>query len=241
MTKINELSASSSQAYGRWKIANNLVEDVFSRLPTMDKLMVVASAHQTVHERIGIVETVKQSHGTACLSGPTHDSEILRDSIHSVYFDTSSQMKDKTLPKLDFRGENNETVFSVIGLQGAAPFANALSSMSMTPVEVLPKPERNQFSQEETEEADPGNDFLQKLSDNGSETLVRFETTAIRQQWQGKIQSVRASMGHINIIQPDFHLHLPFGKVSSWQLNNDVWQAMDADGKVFGLTIQVMS
>ena len=46
---------------------------------------------------------------------------------------------------------------------------------------------------------------------------IELTRPSFRQAWVGDIPAVKPAMGFINIIRPDFHLHLKGGSVSGWR------------------------
>lgn len=239
MTYLKREDIKTATEPGRWQISAEFLDDILNRLPNMDRLMVVVAAFDTVHERIGVVESVSVDDGSIRLTGKNHNAKIDANRIAGIFFDTTSQMKDKTLPKLDFRNASDETIFAMVGLEGLEPFAQAMDPLAKTSVPTLPKPSRENISNEEIDEDDPGNRFLQKLCDEKKSLTIEIAAPGVTQFWQGQIEAVRPMMGHVNIIQPDFHLHLPADKVASWVENKRQWQALDSDGFHIGLTIEV--
>jgi hypothetical protein len=86
-------------------------------------------------------------------------------------------------------------------------------------------------------------DALQLAQQSGEEVVIRHGTDGFRQEWRGKIGQLKPAMGFINIIDPDFHLHLKDGSVSAWRpvpassSSELTYAALDADGNPTGLTI----
>jgi len=67
---------------------------------------------------------------------------------------------------------------------------------------------------------------------------MTFERDGISQAWTGVIETVKPAMGFVNIMTPDFHLHLKGGTVSAWQTNQGEYKAVGFDGKLTGLVLK---
>ena len=72
---------------------------------------------------------------------------------------------------------------------------------------------------------------LQAALEAGTTVTIGFWRKGFEQEWTGVIESVKPSMGFINVMRPDFHLHLLGGAVAGWNEG----AALDADGKPTGL------
>jgi hypothetical protein len=46
---------------------------------------------------------------------------------------------------------------------------------------------------------------------------IVFRRTTSHQVWTGSVRELRSAMGFLNIIEPDFHLHLKDGSVAGWR------------------------
>ncbi|MEH0069106.1 ChuX/HutX family heme-like substrate-binding protein [Pannonibacter sp. Pt2-lr] len=131
---------------------------VLALLPEMDRLMVIVRSGGSLHERIGPVERVVREKDLLRIEGACHDSEIRLPLIKAVDFDTSSVMKDKVYPRLDFLGSDGEVLFSVTGMEGEAPFAAALAAFPRLP-SLRPEHPGTPAGPETTEEGDAGGAF----------------------------------------------------------------------------------
>ena len=51
---------------------------------------------------------------------------------------------------------------------------------------------------------------------NQAGVRIGLDLPAFKQEWSGEMPDVRPSRGFINVMKPDFHLHLKAGHVASW-------------------------
>jgi putative heme degradation protein len=219
------------------------VKEALDRATRFGKLMVTFSQGGATHERIGVIETVEDSADEIRLVGAHHASFITPSAFASVEADRSSKMKDKYYPRLVFCDAAGKAVFAVVGFDGLEPFDAAMAGCKEEP---LPAAEPTPRSAP-TAEAPPAPtlpfDALQLAQQSGEEVVIRHGTDGFRQEWRGRIGGLRPAMGFINIIDPDFHLHLKDGSVSAWQAAEaaeagmTTYAALDADGKPTGLMI----
>lgn len=211
-----------------------LPAEIFPLLPGLGRIMVIVRSAGSLHERIGVLDQAEIDGQTVTLSGACHAAVIDLNSLDSVHYDTSSVMKDKVLPRLDFMTASGEPGVSVVGLEGADPFETALRLFARIPA-VAPERAAAEATPPETE-GDPAAPVLEALV-GGDPVTIRFETASVRQQWQGRVEAVKPMSGFFNIMTPDFHLHLKAGTVAAWQ-EADGWRhALDAEGNRTGLTI----
>lgn len=208
---------------------------VIRQLPAMGNLMITAKRGGATHERIGPVETVEIEDGWLVCGGAAHDSRIDPVAITSVIVDRTAIMQDKVYPRIDFRS-GDDVLFSVVGFAGIEPFDAALELFG--PGEALP--EEAKEPREKRDEAsleDIGAVPLQAALDAGTDVTIGFSRRGFEQRWTGVIETVKPAMGFINVMRPDFHLHLLGGAVAGW---ND-GAALDAGGKPTGLWLETHS
>ena len=217
------------------------VKEALDRAARFGKLMVTFSQGGATHERIGVIEKVEEVADGIRLVGAHHASLIVPSALASIEADRSSKMKDKHYPRLVFFDAVGKAVFSVVGFEGLEPFDAAMAGCTEVPV---PAPEPTPRSAPASE-APPTLPFdaLQLAQQSGEEVVIRHGTQGFRQDWRGRIGGLKPAMGLINIIDPDFHLHLKDGSVSAWQAapaseaGVQTYAALDADGNPTGLTI----
>lgn len=85
---------------------------------------------------------------------------------------------------------------------------------------------------------------LTAANNSGTEVAIEMQKPGLVQRWSGLVPAINPAMGFINIIAPDFHLHVRGGTVARWDsqdagVNGHVrLTALDADGKPIGLALQ---
>lgn len=214
---------------------------VLARLIAMGKIMVVAQDGGVTHERIGAIEKVSKADNRIVLAGSAHDCTVDMAHMTSVIADRSGRMKDKVLPKLEFLNADGKLVFSIVGLDGIEKFDDALGRFAGVAVEPKAK---EQGAQATLAADDPGLQPLTAANKTAEEITIEMEKPGMVQRWRGLVPAINPAMGFINIIAPDFHLHLRGGAVGRWERQDastggDVrLTALDADGKPTGLSLQ---
>lgn len=219
------------------------VEDALARAKRFGKSMVAFSRGGTTHERIGVIEHVERDTEGIRLSGAHHACRIVPSAIVSIEADRSSKMKDTFYPRLNFRDDSGETLFAVVGFEGLEPFNAALAGCSEEALPA-PAPKERPATPEESAATPPlPFDALQIAQQSGAEVVIRHGTDGFAQEWRGAIGQLRPAMGFMNIINPDFHLHLKDGSVSAWRQekasgdNAIAFAALNTDGEPTGLVI----
>jgi putative heme degradation protein len=216
-------------------------ERVLSRLVAMGKVMIVAQDGGVTHERIGTVEKVIKADGRLVFAGSAHDCTVDVTQVASVIADRTGRMKDKVLPKLELLNGNGELVFSVVGLDGVEKFDEAIARYAGTAAEPRQKEAGTAAS---LENDDPAMAPLAAASESGAEVMIEMQKPGMLQRWSGFVPAMNPAMGFINIIAPDFHLHVRGGCVARWdsrdaEANGHVrLTALDAGGKPIGLALQ---
>lgn len=215
-------------------------ETVLQRLPQVGRLMIIGKTDAVTHERIGPVESVAREGDAIVCRGAAHDSRIETAGIVSIIADTSSVMRDQVYPRLDFNDAEGKPIVSVVGFEGLDPFEAALSGLSL---EVLSDAEEKPARKERLEVAadDPGRVPLEAALAAGLPITIAFEKQGFSQRWTGIVPKVSPAMGFINVMDSDFHLHLPGGSVSRWTSRaadgRTELLALNADGEPIGLTL----
>jgi putative heme degradation protein len=214
--------------------------DVLRRLPAMGRVMLTTNHGGATHERMGVVETVTESGGKALCGGATHDSALDLSAVKAVYADRTGKMKDKVLPRLEFHGADGRAMFSFVGLDGLEPFDAGLNGAKGAAVAATTREPSDPAT---LNDGDPGSVPFDAACKAGGEVTIAFERPGLTQSWTGVIESVKPAMGFINVMKPDFHLHLRGGAVASW-LRNEIgggvveMVAVDAEAAPIGLVVR---
>ena len=222
------------------------IEEALDRARRFGKSMVAFSRSGTTHERIGVIERVERDADGIRLSGTHHASRIMPSAVASIEVDRSNKMKDTVYPRLDFRDASGQAVFAVVGFEGLLPFDAALAGCKEEALPAL-EPEPKLRPMPAANAATPVPlpfDALQIAQQSGAEVMIRHGMEGFTQEWRGRVGQLKPAMGFLNIIDPDFHLHLKDGSLSAWQQekaaddsNEITFVALDTDGKPTGLTI----
>jgi hypothetical protein len=183
---------------------------------------------------------VKESGGRALCGGATHDSAIDLAAVKAVFVDRTGTMKDKVLPRLEFHDASGQAMFSFVGLDGLEPFDAGLAGAAGTPV--APKT-REQSDPATLNDGDPGSAPFDAACKAGTDVTIEFRRPGLTQSWKGVIGEVKPAMGFINVMKPDFHLHLRGGAVAKWRraaLPGGVVEmvAENAQGEATGLVVR---
>lgn len=210
--------------------------EIFALLPGMGRVMIAASGNGVTHERIGVVAAVTNDGAAVRFQGDDHDSRVEADRIAFVIVDRSSVMKEKVYPRLEFLDALGKQVMNVVGFDGLEPFDAAIRPLGGGAA-IEPEPRSAQEERAEASDDDLGARPLLAAVEGGKPITVRFDGPGFSQQWQGTLEAVRPAMGFINIIRPDFHLHLKAGVVAGWRRVGDEQVALDADGSEIGLRV----
>lgn len=215
-------------------------ETVFRLLPEIGKLMIIGKTDDVTHERIGPVEYVERQGDALACRGAAHDSLIRIEDIATIVADTTSVMRDQVYPRIDFNDVDGRAVVSVVGFGGLEPFEKALAGLSL---ETLPANDKAAERKQRPEVADddPGRLPLEAALASGQPIGIAFEKSGFSQRWTGVVPKVSLAMGFINVMDGDFHLHLPGGSVASWVSRTVEGRteltALGKDGKGIGLTL----
>lgn len=216
--------------------------EILPLLPVMGRVMLSARFKGAIHERMGPVGTVTIADGKARLTGECHDSVIDLAVVKRIVVDRSGQMRDKALPKLECQDAAGETLFSLIGLEGLEPFDAALASLRAgAPLEPVLREAPSGGAQDVAPE-DLGAATFAAILANALPIAIDFERPGLFQHWVGLLPEPKPSMGFVNVMQGDFHLHLQAGTVASWarhqMVAEVVLRALDAEGRETGLSLR---
>ncbi|WP_324185538.1 hypothetical protein [Endobacterium cereale] len=211
---------------------------IIRKLPALGNLMIIGKANGATHERIGPVERIDETDGWLAATGEHHASRMDPSLVCQVILDTSSIMQNQVYPRLDFQDGEGKTLFAFVGFAGEAPFEAALADLARTELEPTQaeRPQRPDVAQN-----DPGAAPLKAAIGTTPPMTIAFESRGFVQSWTGIVEKLSMGMGFINIMRPDFHLHLLGGTVSAWleevTENGVRLAALDADNNVTGLTL----
>lgn len=215
---------------------------VLTRLTAMGKIMIVAQDGGVTHERIGIVEKIRRNEGSFTFMGDAHDCTVDMSQVATAIADRTGKMKDKVLPKLELLNAGGDLVFSVVGLDGIEKFDEGLARFDGTAT--APKVMEGAGTQATLRDDDPAMQPLVAAHDAATEIAIEMQKAGMVQRWRGVLPAINPAMGFVNIIAPDFHLHVRGGVVARWeQRDADVsghvrLTALDQDGKRTGLSLQ---
>lgn len=217
--------------------------DIVTLLPDLGRLMLVGQGSGVTHERIGLVESVWARTGMASLSGAMHDSELLTMRVDRVILDCSMTMKDKVYPRLEFLDADGVRLANVVGMEGLEPFETALEAIARLPEAASgDKPDLPDGKAPELADDDPVHLPFDAAIAAGCPLVIEFRNGGLRQRWQGVLEQVRPMMGHLNVITPDFHLHLKGGSVAEWRVqpgtDGPSLAAIGPDGAPTGLSLR---
>lgn len=212
---------------------------VLARLPRMGSVMVNTRYCGATHERMGVVDEVVRVDGMLHCRSAAHDSEIDPSTIEAVIVDRTGRMKDVALPRIDFHDRTGVVVFSVIGMDGSAPFEAGLDGLAEKPIiDDVEKPAREPAA---LVDGDQGSRPFEAAMKSGATVTIELGRPGFRQRWTGMIGGVSPAMGFINVMRPDFHLHLRGGAVASWRAETAEagrrLSALSPDGEATGLSI----
>jgi putative heme degradation protein len=217
--------------------------EIFPLLPAMGRVMLSTRFNGAIHERMGAVGSVTIGDGKARLAGEFHDSVIDLSVITRIIADRSGKMRDKVLPKLECQDAAGETVFSLIGLEGLEPFDNALVSLGAgAPLEAVTREAPAGGAAPELPADDLGAATFAAMLANGQPIAIDLCRAGLFQHWAGALPEPKPSMGFVNVMQGDFHLHLKAGAVSGWRREETdgevVLNAQDMEGRDSGLVLR---
>lgn len=213
-------------------------EIIIRRLPSLGNLMIIGKANGATHERIGIVEKIEDVDGWLVASGEHHDSRMNASLVCRTILDTSSVMQNQVYPRLDFQDAEGNTLFAFVGFAGEAPFQAGVADLDKRELEAsaTPRPQRPDVAAD-----DAGAVPLNAALEAALPVTIAFESRGFEQAWTGIVEKVSPGMGFINIMRPDFHLHLLGGTVSGWReehsANGIRLIALDLQNNATGLSV----
>lgn len=222
-----------SDAAKRYRLDADPAE-ILGLLPEMDRVMSIARADGTLHERLGKVERAELKAQSISLSGACQDLVLNRKMLAGIEYDISSEMRGKIYPRLDLLDNNGEVVFSFVGLEGREAFEPHLEKFNRVPSEPRPRPTLD--GTEPDLDNDPARPFIESLV-GGAPVTIRLETSNFTQSWTGTVPEMRPIGGCFNILLKDFHLHLPAESLSGWSEEDGGHRGILLNGKESALFI----
>ncbi|MGB3830715.1 MAG: hypothetical protein WA975_02480 [Mesorhizobium sp.] len=216
--------------------------DLLARLPAMGRVMIGSENRGATHERIGRIEKVRVADGWAIFEGAEHDSCIELAAIASLVADRSSIMREKSYPRLELKQSDGRTIANITGFEGLEPFDAVLAAFPQgAALDVEERRAGGTDERRELDEDDAGLRLLSAAARAGGHVRVEFSRPSFRQCWAGAMPAIKPAMGYVNIIQPDFHLHLKGGSVSGWRREEADgvirFHALGLDGGETGLVV----
>lgn len=212
---------------------------VIRRLPTMGKLMIIGKANGATHERIGVVEQIGEADGWLTATSPHHDSKMDPRLVCRIVLDTSGIIQDQVYLRLEFQDGNGDTLFACVGFEGAALFEAATEDLRRTKLQAAAAAERP--TRPDVADDDAGMKLLTTALTAARPITILFESAGFKQSWTGCVEKVSPAMGFINVLHPDFHLHLLGSAVASWDGQTPPegfrLRAINDQEKAIGLTI----
>jgi hypothetical protein len=216
--------------------------ELLARLPAIGRVMINSERRGATHERIGSVETVRIEDGWLVCEGAEHNSRIELAAIATVIVDRTSVMREKPYPRIELRGTDGESIANVTGFEGLEPFDAVLAAFPQG-VELAVE-ERSGNSLDERKELDADDAGLEPFAAaerSGGRVRIEFTRPSFWQAWEGDMPTVKPVMGYVNVMRPDFHLHLKGGSVGGWRREDATDQlrfvALTTDGAETGLTV----
>jgi len=216
--------------------------EILAKLPGMGRIMLSARAGGATHERMGVVERIAVEGDVVRLSGEMHDSALDLTVITRLVADRTSKMRERVLPRLECQNAEGEVLFSLIGLDGLEIFDQALAAFG--PGDALEPVARDagMGGSQDVPEGDLGAATFAAILRNGGPIAIELRRPGLHQIWSGALPEPKPAMGFVNLMQPDFHLHLRAGAIAGWQREGEGDQVelhgRDADGVLIGLVLR---
>ncbi|MCU4181084.1 ChuX/HutX family heme-like substrate-binding protein [Bosea sp. BH3] len=217
--------------------------EILRCLPALGRVMLSTRSGGATHERMGAVETVTAEADAIRLGGTFHDSRIDLTTVVSMVADRTATMRDRVLPRLECQDAAGESLFSLIALDGLEPFDKALESFGAgEKLDPLVRDAPGMGGAADVPEDDLGARSFAAILASGAAITIDIERPGLFQHWEGALPEPKPAMGFVNIMQPDFHLHLKAGAVAGWERQEAdgtvTLHARDAEGKSFGLVLR---
>jgi putative heme degradation protein len=205
-------------------------------VPALGRVMVALSVGGATHERIGRVAHVARRGSRLGLGDET---ELDLAAVRRVVLDRGLRMRGQAYPRLEFQDRKGRVVLRVVGMEGEAPFETPLSHL-LGPALFPEQEAADPFAAPEVAPEgpdEPAAALLGRLHAARARVRVALCAGPAMQSWEGMLPEPRLAMGHVNLIEPGFHLHLRTGAVASFRGSETGWEALDATGAPLGLTL----
>ncbi|WP_439501243.1 hypothetical protein [Aminobacter ciceronei] len=215
---------------------------LLARLPAIGRVIINSERRGATHERIGSVEKVRIEDGWLVCEGAEHDSRIELAAIATVIVDRTSVMREKSYPRIELRGADGESIANVTGFEGLDPLDAVLAAFPQgTELPVEERKGNGLDERKELEADDAGLEPFAAAERNGGRVRIEFSRPSFWQAWEGDMPVVKPVMGYVNVMRPDFHLHLKGGSVGGWRREDNAGEArfvaLTAEGAETGLTV----
>lgn len=213
--------------------------DLFPRLVDLGRLMIFTTTGAVTHERIGVLETVTTADGWARFGGKAHDSQIRLDAIAGIALDRSRRIGDKAYPRIELNDSSGSEIACIVGFEGLEPFDRALAGIPVAgELEKRSTAFNSMPPAAEVDAADPGRAPFDAARAAGRPVVVEIALPHFHQRWTGAVPELKVSHGFINVMEPDFHLHLRGGAIAGWRNDDGVSQAYAGDGAALGFSVR---
>ncbi len=166
-------------------------------------------------ERIGASKPSPLPTAAQVIGGAEHESRIELGAIAEIIVDRTSVMKDKAYPRLDLIRTDGTPICGIVGFDGLEPFDAAVALLG-TGEAVDAKPEKPASERTDAAPTDPGLVALEAAREAATPVIIGFRRPNFWQAFRGVVETVKPAMGFINVMRPDFHLHLKSGAVAEW-------------------------
>lgn len=224
------------QSFPRARLEAGL-PDLLDRLPQLGRAMVIARGPSILLERIGTIEVVRIDGDALILSGADHDARIEAARVTALIVDRTSKMKDKVLPRIEFRDGADALVVSIVGMEGLEGFDAALAGLTEAALPEIQRDPADGGAPADLPQDDPVLTLLEPLREAGTTVSVTLDAPGLTQGWAGQLPDFRPMMGWFNIISRTFHLHVEAGAITAWQAAPGRRIALGRDGQPTGLVV----
>lgn len=214
---------------------------LLARLPAIGRVMINSERLGATHERIGPVEKVRIEDGWLVCEGAEHNSRIELAAVVTIIVDRTSVMREKSYPRIELRGADGESIANVTGFEGLEPFDAVLAAFLQGTELAAEERTGSLDERKELDADDAGLEPFAAAERNGGRVRIEFSRPSFWQAWEGDMPVVKPVMGYVNVMRPDFHLHLKGGSVGGWRREDNAGEArfvaLTAEGAETGLTV----